>query len=115
MTKQKLLDLILERRFNMKKIVYLSVIIFYSFLFSIKCQASIAYLDVNHILQNSYDGKKIIEELDLLKKNNENLFNLKTQNLENQRKKLNKIKNITDEEEFKKKILELKLKIDEFN
>ena len=114
MTKQKLLDLILERRFNMKKIVYLSVI-FYSFLFSIKCQASIAYLDVNHILQNSYDGKKIIEELDLLKKNNENLFNLKTQNLENQRKKLNKIKNITYEEEFKKKILELKIKIDEFN
>ena len=98
----------------MKKILYILVMFYFSSYYTI-CHASIGYLDINHILQNSYDGKKLIEELNVLKKNNEDLFNLKTKDLEQQQEKLNKIKNITEEVEFQKKILELKLKIDEFN
>ena len=98
----------------MKKISYL-IIILSSFLFCNLSQANIRYIDINFILQNSFEGKKIIDELNLIKKKNEELFNSKKKDLDTQQNNLKKIKNITQQEEFQKRVSDLKLKIDEFN
>ena len=98
----------------MKKILFF-IIILSNFLFISLSNASIGYIDINFILQNSVKGKKIIDELNSLKKNNEKLFNSKKKELDLKRVNLNKIKNITPEKEYQEKISELKKNIDEFN
>ena len=98
----------------MKKILFF-IIILSNFLFISLSKASIGYIDINFILQNSVKGKKIIDELNSLKKNNEKLFNSKKKELDLKRVNLNKIKNITPEKEYQEKISELKKNIDEFN
>ena len=98
----------------MKKILFF-IIILSNFLFISLSNASIGYIDINFILQNSVKGKKIIDELNSLKKNNEKLFNSKKKELDLKRVNLNKIKNITSEKEYQEKISELKKNIDEFN
>ena len=98
----------------MKKILFF-IIILSNFLFISLSKASIGYIDINFILQNSVKGKKIIDELNSLKKNNEKLFNSKKKELDLKRVNLNKIKNITSEKEYQEKISELKKNIDEFN
>jgi len=98
----------------MKKILFF-IIILSNFLFISLSKASIGYIDINFILQNSVKGKKIIDELNSLKKNNEKLFNSKKKELDLKRVNLNKIKNITPENEYQEKISELKKNIDEFN
>ena len=98
----------------MKKILYL--LILFNILIPIKsAEASMGYIDVNYILKNSKDGKKLIQELNIIKNENENLINLKKKHLDAQQTKLNNIKNITQEEEFQKKANELNLEIKEFN
>ncbi|WP_440634876.1 OmpH family outer membrane protein [Candidatus Pelagibacter sp. HIMB1746] len=98
----------------MKKILFF-IIILSNFFFISLSKASIGYIDINFILQNSVKGKKIIDELNSLKKNNEKLFNSKKKELDLKRVNLNKIKNITPENEYQEKISELKKNIDEFN
>ena len=98
----------------MKKVLYFIFLLNLIF-FNNLTQASIGFIDVNYILQNSNDGKKIINEIKILKKKNDDLINLKKNDIENQQNNLIKIKNITQEEEFQKKVSELQVKINEFN
>ena len=78
-------------------------------------EAKIGYVDVNYILQNSNEGKKIIYELNIEKKKNDDLIKSKKKDLETQQNNINQIKNITEQDELQKKILELKMNIDKFN
>ena len=50
----------------MKKILFF-IIILSNFLFISLSKASIGYIDINFILQNSVKGKKIIDELNFKK------------------------------------------------
>jgi outer membrane protein len=76
---------------------------------------NVRYINVDEILNNSDLGKVIIKKLK--KQNDANIDKIKT--IENEIKKeneeLNKLKNIITEEEFNKKLVVLKNKIDDFN
>ncbi len=98
----------------MKKILFFHIL-FTWFVFINLAEASVGYIDINFLLQESNKGKKLIDELNIIKQNNEDLFNSKQNELENEKNNLNKIKNITAEDEFKKKVSELQKKINDFN
>lgn len=100
----------------MFKIINFSLILFL-FLFSsnLKAQNQITFINLEYILNNTISGKKIINEIDNLKKKNElkfseleNEIKLKEQNLINKR-------NILSDNELEKNYIELKKEIDQFN
>ena len=100
----------------MFKIINFSLI-FFLFLFSsnLKAQNQITFINLEYILNNTISGKKIINEIDNLKKKNElkfseleNEIKLKEQNLINKR-------NILSDNELEKNYIELKKEIDQFN
>ena len=74
----------------------------------------IVYLDVDFILANSEEGKKIL--LNLEKKNKENIKILqsKEKTLKDEETKIIKQKNIISEDSYKEKVNQLKSKIDTF-
>jgi len=101
---------------TLRKFLILITILFFSFNFTIaSTNENVRYINVDVILNNSDLGKIIINKLK--KQNDINIDKIKT--IENEIKKeneeLTKLKNIITEEEFNKKIVLLKKKIDDFN
>ena len=101
---------------TLRKFLILITILFFSFNFTIaSTNENVRYINVDVILNNSDLGKIIINKLK--KQNDINIDKIK--NIENGIKKeneeLTKLKNIITEEEFNKKIVLLKKKIDDFN
>lgn len=101
---------------TLRKFLILITILFFSFNFTIAyTNENVRYINVDVILNNSDLGKIIINKLK--KKNDANIDKIKT--IENEIKKENeelaKVKNIITEEEFNKKLVVLKKKIDDFN
>ena len=74
-------------------------------------QDSIYFLNIDYLLNNSLEGKKVVNKLQKI--NDQNI--LKIQNykneLEKQEEEINKIKNIITEAEIEKKVKDLKNKI----
>ena len=101
---------------TLRKFLILITILFFSFNFTIAyTNENVRYINVDVILNNSDLGKIIINKLK--KQNDTNIDKIKT--IENEIKKENeelaKLKNIITEEEFNKKLVFLKKKIDDFN
>ena len=101
---------------TLRKFLILITILFFSFNFTIaSTNENVRYVNIDVILNNSDLGKIIINKLK--KQNDANIDKIKT--IENEIKKENeelaKLKNIITEEEFNKKIVLLKKKIDDFN
>ena len=101
---------------TLRKFLILITTLFFSFNFTIaSTNENVRYINVDVILNNSDLGKIIINKLK--KQNDINIDKIK--NIENGIKKeneeLTKLKNIITEEEFNKKIVLLKKKIDDFN
>ena len=101
---------------TLRKFLILITILFFSFNFTIaSTNENVRYINVDVILNNSDLGKIIINKLK--KQNDINIDKIKT--IENEIKKeneeLTKLKNIITEEEFNKKLVLLKKKIDDFN
>ena len=101
---------------TLRKFLILITILFFSFNFTIaSTNENVRYINVDVILNNSDLGKIIINKLK--KQNDTNIDKIKT--IENEIKKENeelaKLKNIITEEEFNKKLVLLKKKIDDFN
>lgn len=101
---------------TLRKFLILITTLFFSFNFTIAyTNENVRYINVDVILNNSDLGKIIINKLK--KQNDINIDKIK--NIENGIKKeneeLTKLKNIITEEEFNKKIVLLKKKIDDFN
>ena len=101
---------------TLRKFLILITILFFSFNFTIaSTNENVRYINVDVILNNSDLGKIIINKLK--KQNDANIDKIKT--IENEIKKENeelaKLKNIITEEEFNKKLVFLKKKIDDFN
>jgi len=101
---------------TLRKFLILITILFFSFNFTIAyTNENVRYINVDVILNNSDLGKIIINKLK--KQNDINIDKIKT--IENEIKKeneeLTKLKNIITEEEFNKKLVLLKKKIDDFN
>ena len=74
----------------------------------------VAYIDLDYLFNNSIKGKKIITKLEVLKKQSIDEIKSKEDNLIKLEKDLNKKKNILSEEEFKKKLNDLKAKVSRF-
>jgi outer membrane protein len=101
---------------TLRKFLILITTLFFSFNFTIiSANENVRYINVDEILNNSDLGKIIIDKLK--KQNDTNIDKIKT--IENEIKKeneeLTKLKNIITDEEFNKKLILLKKKIDDFN
>ena len=98
-----------------KLLIFITTLFFLSNFTTGYANENVRYINVDEILNNSDLGKVIIKKLK--KQNDANIDKIKT--IENEIKKeneeLNKLKNIITEEEFNKKLVVLKNKIDDFN
>ena len=101
---------------TLRKLLILITTLFFFFNFTVAyTNENVRYINVDEILNNSNLGKVIINKLK--KQNEANIDKIKT--IENEIKKeneeLTKLRNIITEEEFNKKLVILKKKIDDFN
>ena len=96
-------------KFIFKVILLLFLTISYS-----NSNEKVAYIDLDFLFNNSIEGKKIILKLEELKKISIEKIKSKEDNLIKLEKDLNQKKNILSEEEFKKKLTNLKSKVVKF-
>tara|TARA_B100000579_G_scaffold166573_1_gene135376 strand:+ start:5419 stop:5919 length:501 start_codon:yes stop_codon:yes gene_type:complete len=96
-------------KFIFKVILLLFLTISYS-----NSNEKVAYIDLDFLFNNSIEGKKIILKLEELKKISIEKIKSKEENLIKLEKDLNQKKNILSEEEFKKKLTNLKSKVVKF-
>ena len=96
--------------------LYKFLLIFFIFFIPINLTNSkeIAYIDINYIIENSNIGKKILENINKLDK--ENIENLKRKNksLQELEITINNKRNIISEEAFKKEVISYQSKIKEY-
>ena len=101
---------------TLRKFLILITVLFFSFNITItSANENIRYINVDEILNNSDLGKIIIDKLK--KQNDINIDKIKTKEneIKKENEELTKLKNIITEEEFSKKLIILKKKIDDFN
>lgn len=101
---------------TLRKFLILITVLFFSFNLTItSANENIRYINVDEILNNSDLGKIIIDKLK--KQNDINIDKIKTKEneIKKENEELTKLKNIITEEEFNKKLIILKKKIDDFN
>ena len=93
-----------------KIIKYLGVIFFFlAFnLINVSANEKIVYIDTNYILNQSLVGKSILEKLNSKQKKNIENFKNTENSFKETEKKIVASKNVISEEEFKKKVLELR-------
>jgi Skp family chaperone for outer membrane proteins len=98
----------------MLKIIYIFLLILFSFK-NVYANTNIKFIDIEFLIQNSVEGKKLIKELDKKKKDNSNLLKKKEDSLRSKENELQKKKNIITKDEFNKEVSELRNDIDLFN
>ena len=101
---------------TLRKFIILISVLFFFFNFTItSANENVRYINVDEILNNSDLGKIIIDKLK--KQNDINIDKIKTKEneIKKENEELTKLKNIISEEEFNKKLILLKKKIDDFN
>jgi len=98
----------------MLKIIYIFLFILLSFK-NVYANTNIKFIDIEFLIQNSVEGKKLIKELDKKKKDNSDLLKKKEDSLRSKEKELQKKKNIITKDEFNKEVSELRNDIDLFN
>ena len=74
-----------------------------------------AYININHILNNSVVGKSITEHINKIKERKLKDFELTEKKLAEKEQNILKKKNIIDSEEFNKEVVMLKNEIKEYN
>ena len=98
----------------MKKNLLISLI--FAFLFSIaNANEKIAFIDIEFLLAQSNAGKSVLSNLDKLNKKNINSLKSQEQNLIKERAELDKLKNISSQEDMNIKIQAFQKKIEQFN
>ena len=85
------------------------------FLFNISFANNIAFIDLNFIINNSIIGKKVIEKLESINKENLDFIKKEQKFLNDERDKIEKTKNILSREELDKNILNLNNRLLNFN
>ena len=97
-----------------KKNLLISLI--FSFLFSIaNANEKIAFIDIDFLLGHSNAGKSVLSNLDKLNKENISSLKSQEQKLIKERTELDKLKNISSQEDMNIKIQAFQKKIEEFN
>ena len=75
----------------------------------------ITFLNLEKILNDSNTGKKILRNLETIKNNNSNNFKKISDEIRSEEEDILKQKNILSEEEFEKKIINLRQEVRRFN
>ena len=99
----------------MKKIIYL---FFFYFLINISfsnANEKIVFIDLNYILKESNEGKKILENINTVNEENKKKFLNKESVLEKERDEIKKLKNIISNEEYNKKVSLFQKKVELYN
>ena len=95
-----------------KKIIY--ILLFFSISVTSYASEKIVYLDVEKIMQESIAGKAIIEKIKKKRETSISKFKKKEKEIVEKEKKLISQKNVLNEEEFKKKIQDLRADISKY-
>ena len=90
----------------MKKII--CILIFFLFSFPLYSNEKIVYLDVEKIMQESIAGKAVIAQIKKKRETTVSKFQKKEKEIIEKEKKLISQKNVLNEEEFKKKLQDLR-------
>ena len=94
----------------------LLLIFFFNFFFlNISLANNIVFIDLNFIINNSIIGKKVIEKLESINKENLDFIKKEQKFLNDERDKIEKTKNILSREELNKNILNLNNRLLNFN
>ena len=99
------------------KFFYFFLLIFI-FLFNISFSTAsdkIAFVDLNYILSESNEGKKILAQLEIDNKKNLEFFRIEEEKLKKENQNIEKLKNILSKEEFNNKINIFKNKVNTYN
>ena len=89
----------------MKKIYFFFIIFLFFFDISLsKANDKIAFIDLNYILSESNEGKKILDKLEIDNNKNVNFFKSEETKLKQERENINKLKNILSQEEYNNKM-----------
>ena len=90
------------------------ILFFFNVSFSI-ANDKIAFIDLNYILSESKEGKKILAKLEIDNKKNLEFFQSEEEKLKKENQNIEKLKNILSKEEFNKKINMFKNKVNTYN
>ena len=96
-----------------KKIFFIILLNFF-FLNSSFSQNNIAFIDLDSVIQNSKPGNKILQELNLISKNNIEEIKKLQDELEKQEKSILNKKNVISDEDYNKQLSSLRKKISEY-
>ena len=88
-------------RFN---IFIITFIFLFSFFSNLHAENKVVFLDINFVLEQSNEGKKILNELEEINKKNINLIEEEALKLKEDEQKIINLKNIISENEYNKKI-----------
>ena len=100
----------------MKKSFIFIILIFLNFnILHAKANNKISFVDLNYILTESISGKKILNELDNLSKQNQKQFKSTELNLNKKKDEIKKLKNIISQNEYLKKVNEFQLDVEKYN
>ena len=95
-----------------KKIIY--ILLFFIISLPSYSSEKVVYLDVEKIMQESIAGKNIIAKIKKKRETSISMFKKKEKEIIEKEKKLISQKNVLSEEEFKKKIQDLRLDISKY-
>ena len=99
---------------NKNKLIIFFLFFFYTFNIA-HASGKIAYIDIDFLLNQSLAGKSITKKLETQYKKNTEKFQITEKKLLDDEKKIISQKNILSQDEFNKKINELKNKVKVFN
>jgi len=101
----------------MLKKTYILFIFFFLFTVShqVKAEDKIAFIDLNYLYNNSNAGKKVLKEFESKRDTINKEFSSFAKKIDEEKKKLLAQKNVIAEEEYKKKVIQLEKKVQEYN
>ena len=100
---------------NNKNYLIFFVVLFFSFNFQVKAEDKIAFIDLVYLYNNSNVGKKMNNEINDGKKKINKEFKEFQKKIDSEKETLLAQKNVTSEEEYKKKVFLLEKNIQEYN
>jgi len=101
----------------MKNRVYIPILFIFIFLinFQVKAEDKIAFIDLVYLYNNSNIGKEMNKEMNSERNKINKEFNEFQKKIDNEKKTLLAQKNVTSEEEYKKKVFLLEKNVQEYN
>ena len=82
---------------------------------NLNAKENIVFIDLNYVLNESNNGKKILDELNNINEKNKKKFSNEEAQLDKDRNDIKKLKNIISKEEYNKKVALFQEKVELYN